>query len=236
MSAERTDPFVCRRSLRARLRGLYAVTPDLADEERLAALVDAALTGGACAIQYRKKSAPAEQKRRQAMRLARLCAARNILFIVNDDAQLARDVDADGVHLGEDDGDAAHARATIGDGRLIGVSCYDDAGRARDAVAAGADYVAFGSFFASPVKPAARHADVALLAQARSLSVPVVAIGGITVENARGLAAAGADAVAVISAVFAHEDLAAVSRAAASIAACFEPTLWPDPQPNTSRP
>ena len=225
MSAERTDPTARRRLLRARLRGLYAVTPDLPDEDRLAAMVDAAVTGGARAIQYRNKSASVERKRLQATRLARLCAARNTLFIVNDDAQLARDVDADGVHLGEDDGDAALARATMGDGKLIGVSCYDDAGRAIDAVAAGADYVAFGSFFASPVKPDARRADVALLAQAKRLRVPVVAIGGITAQNARSLAVAGADAVAVISAVFAHENLAEVSRAAASITACFEANI-----------
>lgn len=229
MSAVRTDPDARRRSLRTRLRGLYAVTPDLSDSDRLVALVDAAVTGGARAIQYRNKSATAEQKILQAARLARLCAERNALFIVNDDAQLARDVDADGVHLGEDDGDPALARATVGDAKLIGVSCYNDVGRARDAVAAGADYVAFGSFFASPVKPGARRADVALLAQATRLSVPVVAIGGITAENARGLAAAGVDAVAVISAVFAHDELATVTRAAAAVAACFEPSNRTDP-------
>jgi len=106
------------------------------------------------------------------------------------------------VHLGEDDGAIAEARERIGSERIIGVSCYDRLELAEAAVAAGADYVAFGSFHASPVKPRARRADVSLLARARSLGVPVVAIGGITADNARALFAGGADAVAVISAVF----------------------------------
>ncbi|MFO1322716.1 MAG: thiamine phosphate synthase [Burkholderiales bacterium] len=203
------------------LHGLYAVTPDDADTGRLAARVAAAIAGGATAIQYRNKPASAEKRREQASRLADVCRTGGALFIVNDDAALARDVRADGVHLGEDDGDIAAARAVLGDGALIGVSCYDDAARARRMVAQGADYVAFGSFFPSQVKPGARRADIALLAQSKALGVPVVAIGGIDAGNARTLADAGADAVAVISAVFAHDDTAAVTRAAAAIAAAF---------------
>jgi thiamine-phosphate pyrophosphorylase len=122
-------------------------------------------------------------------------------------------VGADGVHIGEDDGDIAAARWRLGPDRILGVSCYDDFARAETAVAAGADYVAFGSFFASTVKPAARRADVRLLERARSLGVPVVAIGGITSENASELFAAGADAVAVISDVFDARDVAAAARA-----------------------
>ena len=118
---------------------------------------------------------------------------------------------------------------------MIGVSCYDDLGaRDADVVAQGADYVAFGSFFPSPVKPGARRADVALLAQAKSLGVPVVAIGGITADNARAAGRRRAPTrVAVISAVFAHDDLADVTRAAAAIAACFDRPNAPDAEPTT---
>jgi thiamine-phosphate pyrophosphorylase len=146
---------------------------------------------------------------------------RRALFIVNDDPDLAADVDADGVHLGEDDPPIAQARARIGPGRLVGVSCYDNFDRARAAVDAGADYVAFGSFFASSVKPGARRASLALLTRARELRVPVVAIGGITGANAATLVDAGATAVAVISDVFAHDDPADVTRAAVAVADCF---------------
>lgn len=125
------------------------------------------------------------------------------------------------MHLGEDDGDLAATRARVGDAMLIGVSCYDDAQRARDLAAAGADYVAFGSFFLSQVKPGARRADVSLLAGARTLGVPVVAIGGITADNARSLVVAGADAVAVISAIFAPGEPAAITTATRALAACF---------------
>jgi thiamine-phosphate pyrophosphorylase len=125
------------------------------------------------------------------------------------------------VHVGEDDAAIAHARALIGLDRIIGVSCYDDVDRARSAVAAGADYVAFGSFFASTIKPGARRASIDLLARGRMLDVPLVAIGGITAANAAMLIDAGADAVAVISDVFAHDDPADVRRAAAAIAQQF---------------
>ncbi|MEO8509127.1 MAG: thiamine phosphate synthase [Betaproteobacteria bacterium] len=206
----------------ARLHGLYAVTPDEPDTARLSAAVDAAIAGGASAVQYRNKTATAAMRGQQAAALAGVCAARRVLFIVNDDTALARAVDADGVHLGADDGDLAAARRVLGAGKLIGVSCYDDLDRARAQAAAGADYVAFGSFFASQVKPRARRPDVTLLTRARGLGVPVVAIGGITADNARSLATAGADAVAVISAVFAHDDPADIERAAAAIAACFD--------------
>lgn len=207
---------------RQRLRGLYAVTPDDDDTARLVAQVEAALEGGARAIQYRNKRASEALRRVQADEIARACRRRGALFIVNDDVALARGTGADGVHIGEDDGDLTCARATVGDAAIIGVSCYDDLARARRAVAQGADYIAFGSFFASRVKPDARRAEVALIPAARAFGVPVVAIGGITADNAPTLIAARIDAVAVISAVFAHNDLAAITRAAAAIAAQFE--------------
>jgi len=209
------DAAVVRRAKVRRLVGLYAVTPDLAGTADLVARVEAALAGGAGAIQYRSKCADAALRHRQAEALARIATERGALFIVNDDATLCATVGADGVHLGESDGSAAAARAIIGPERIIGISCYNDFALAEAAVAAGADYVAFGSFFPSSVKPDARRADVALLARAGTLGVPVVAIGGITAENAGSLERAGAHAVAVISAVFDAPDVEAAALAIA---------------------
>ena len=203
------------------LRGLYAITPDIVDIALLVAKVEAAIAGGAQIIQYRNKTAPQSLKRKQAAMLSRVCDGGGALFIVNDDVALARHVGAAGVHLGEDDGEILRARATGGNAMLIGVSCYNDLARAKRQVAEGADYVAFGSFHSSSTKPGARRAEPALLQRAKSLGVPVVAIGGITAANGRALVEAGADALAVISAVFDHDDLREVTRAAAAIAACF---------------
>ena len=205
------------------MRGLYAVTPDLADTDTLAAKVCAAIEGGARVVQYRDKSLAPPARLAQARRIGELCRRHDVLFIVNDDATLARDVDADGVHVGEDDGDLAHVRDIVGEGRVIGLSCYDDFGRAREGVRRGADYVAFGSFFGSSVKPAARRAPLDLLARARALAVPVVAIGGVDATNAASLRDAGASAVAVISAVFGHETYADIVRNARAIAESFTP-------------
>ena len=205
-----------------RLRGLYAVTPDERDTARLAAMVGAAIDGGATAVQYRNKEATHAVRREQARALARLCRQRGALFIVNDDATLASEVDADGVHIGEDDAAMAQARLQVKEGRIVGVSCYDDLSRAHALAGEGADYIAFGSFFPSRVKPDARRADLSLVRAAKSLGVPVVGIGGITSENAPVLVDAGIDAVAVISDVFAHDDLEDITRAAARIASCFE--------------
>jgi len=220
-----TDGAAARRGLARRLAGLYALTPDDDDTARLTARVGAAQAGGARAIQYRHKTANAALRHTQAAALAALLAtsgaASSTLFIINDDPVLAAAVGADGVHVGADDASLEAARAAVGSARLVGVSCYDDFARAEAAVRGGADYVAFGSFFVSATKPAARRADRALLARARTLGVPVVAIGGIDAGNARALAEAGADAVAVIRAVFDHADDAAVTRAAAAIAASF---------------
>jgi thiamine-phosphate pyrophosphorylase len=210
------DASLVRRVRMRRLAGLYAVTPDLADTEDLVARVTDALEGGASAIQYRNKTAGPALRLAQASALARVHAIRGGIYIVNDDAALAAAVGADGVHIGEEDGAIAAAREVLGPDRIIGVSCYDDFQSARAAVAAGADYVAFGSFFLSAVKPGARRADIALLGEARSLGVPVIAIGGITSSNAGELRGAGADAVAVISAVFMAPDIEAAARAVAA--------------------
>ena len=204
------------------LRGLYAVTPDIVEIAILVAKVEAAIAGGAQAIQYRNKAAPRSLRRKQAAMLARVCGGGGALLIVNDDIELAREVGAAGVHLGEDDGDIGRARETLGENMLIGASCYNDLARAKRAVAEGVDYIAFGSFFASPTKPNAQRAEPALLRRARTLGVPVVAIGCITAANGGALVAAGADALAVISAVFDHDKPADITRAAAAIVACFD--------------
>jgi thiamine-phosphate pyrophosphorylase len=220
MSAAATErASALRRGRAARVAGLYAVTPDAADTADLAARVDAAIAGGATAIQYRAKSAAPATRREQAEALARIAAARGALFIVNDDAALAAAVGADGVHIGEDDGGIEAARRLLGPDAIVGVSCYDDFALGEAAAAAGADYVAFGSFFPSTVKPGARRADIALLGRAAVLRVPVVAIGGIDEDNAGTLIAAGADALAVISAVFGAPDPGGVLRAARRIRA-----------------
>jgi thiamine-phosphate pyrophosphorylase len=193
--------------------GLYAITPELTDSIALIRRVDAALRGGARVIQYRRKSVPDSLRRSQAREIADLCRFRNALFIVNDSVELACDVDADGVHLGNDDGDVVAARAMLGPKKQIGVSCYNDIERARKAVAQGADYVAFGSFFSSSTKPHALRAGTELLQiAAAEIALPVVAIGGITETNAAGLIAAGADAVAVLSALFDALDVEAQAR------------------------
>jgi len=198
-------------------RGLYLITPDEPDDARLMERTEPLLAHAAC-LQYRNKRAPAAQRRQQADALRSLCAMRGIPFLVNDDAALAAAVGADGVHLGEHDGAIATARALLGNDAIVGASCYDDIQRARVATAQGADYLAFGAFFASATKPDARRASIGLPAAARPLGLPLVAIGGITPDNAPTLLAAGIDMIAVISGVFDALDPVAAARA---YAACF---------------
>lgn len=193
------------------LRGLYAITPDGADSERLLRLVERALEGGTRLLQYRNKSAPPAQRLAEAralMALAERCGAK---LIVNDDLALALDVKAHGLHLGRDDGELGAARAAFPG--LLGASCYDSLELAKRAAAAGADYIAFGSVFPSPTKPGAVRAPLSLFAAARALGLPMVAIGGITLANAPQLVAAGANCLAVISALFDAPDVAAAARA-----------------------
>jgi thiamine-phosphate pyrophosphorylase len=206
-----------------RVRGLYAITPDEFDTGRLRSIVAQAINGGAQMIQYRNKSGDDALRRKQAIALAALCREAATTFIVNDDVDLALAVGADGVHLGRDDASIVQARSRLGPAKLVGASCYDRLAVARAAVESGADHVAFGSFFASSVKPGAVQATPALLRAAkRELMVPVIAIGGITAENAPVLIASGADAIAVISAVFGAAD---VRSASARLQALFAPTL-----------
>jgi thiamine-phosphate pyrophosphorylase len=200
--------------VRQQLRGLYAITPEGLSAATLLARVEAALSGGAAVIQYRDKR-PDETRRAEAARaLLGLCRRFGACLLINDDLPLALAVDADGVHLGAADGDLRAARQALAPGRLLGASCYADFERARAAVAAGADYVAFGAVYASSTKPSAQRAPLSLFARCRSeLRLPACAIGGITVDNAAPLLAAGADMLAVISDLFEAPDVAA--RAAA---------------------
>ena len=201
------------------LDGLYAVTPDLADTADMLRRAEQVLLGGVRLVQYRNKPADAALRREQAAALLALCRRHGARLVVNDDLPLALSLGADGVHLGREDGDLAAARAVLGAGRLLGVSCYDELERAREAKRIGADYVAFGSFFASPTKPSAVRAPLTLPAAAKAeLGLPVCAIGGITLQNAPQLIAAGADLLAVISDLFEAPDI----RARAAAYAC----LW----------
>ena len=194
--------------------GLYAITPDWPETARLLAAATGVLDGGCRLLQYRNKSAAAGLRLEQALALRDLTRSRGARLIVNDDLELALRVGADGAHLGQGDGDLAAARARLGAGMLLGASCYRSLEAARRARDAGADYVAFGSFFPSPSKPHAVRAEPALLAEAgRELELPVVAIGGITPENGAILVDAGADLLAVISALFEAADPRAAARA-----------------------
>lgn len=197
------------------LPGLYAVTPDGLSEAQLLDRVGQSLAAGVRLLQYRAKPAGAvstEMRAATAQRIARACRAAGALLIVNDDPALAAEVGADGVHLGRDDGTVADARARAGDA-MVGVSCYDSLERAVQAEAEGADYVAFGAMFPSRVKPAAVRATLELLGRARArLRIPIVAIGGIDLDNAAGVLRAGAHSLAVISAVYTASDIGAAVR------------------------
>ena len=199
-----------------RLRGLYFVTPEAAGGRT--ALVAAALRGGARLVQYRDKSDRNEDRLREARLLRAMCREAGALFLVNDDVELCAAVGADGVHLGEDDSGIEGARARLGEGYLIGASCYNDLDRARAAADAGADYAAFGSVYPSPTKPLARRADFNLLRRARrELDIPICAIGGITPENAAPVLAAGADMIAVIQGLSEAPDPEAAARSLQSL-------------------
>lgn len=197
----------------SRVHGLYAVTPDEADTTALVAKVNAALVGGARIVQYRNKSANEKLRRAQALQLQHLCRRHAALFIINDYLDLALEIDADGLHLGGEDGSLAEARHRLRPAQLLGASCYNRLDLAHAAVRAGADHVAFGSFFMSRVKPAAVQSPLTLLAAAkRELALPIVAIGGITLANAPSLIEAGVDSIAVISDLFGAADISAAAR------------------------
>lgn len=195
------------------LHGLYVITDPQLCKENLVEKVEQAIIGGARIIQYRNKQATPGLQREEAISLNELCRQYQCLFIVNDNVELAKNIDADGVHIGQSDVSLQAARQLLGEEKIIGVSCNNQLQWAINAQQAGADYVAFGRFYPSQTKPQAPQAEPALLQQAKAeLTIPVVAIGGITPENADALLEAGADMLAVIHAIFAEDDVAAAAR------------------------
>jgi thiamine-phosphate pyrophosphorylase len=186
------------------MRGLYAITPDSADTESLVRKVEQALKAGVVMLQYRNKMISKDKRLLQAKELAPLARGYGVPFIVNDDVEIALVVGANGVHLGKHDGDLALARSKL-PGKILGASCYDNLDNARAAIRAGADYIAFGSAFPSPTKPEAVRAPLSLFKY--DLGVPLCAIGGVTLDNAPTLIAAGASLLAVISDLFDAPDI-----------------------------
>jgi thiamine-phosphate pyrophosphorylase len=208
--------------MNGRISGLYAITPDLADTQKLIQQVRLALEGGTHWLQYRNKSADQSLKLQQATALICLCREFAVPLIINDSLDVALEVNADGVHLGAQDCLISDAKSKLGADKIIGVSCYDNLQRALEAEAEGADYVTFGSFFASTVKPHAVRAPLKLLREAKEqLRVPVVAVGGIDLHNAGLLIGAGADAVAVISALFNAKDISETAKGFAALFADY---------------
>ncbi len=194
------------------IRGLYAITdPQLTPD--LVAASETALAAGVKWLQYRNKAADPTTRFKEGRELVALCRQYGARLIVNDEPVLAHAIKADGVHLGQKDGDVAEAREFLGADSIIGVSCHGSAEQAQQAKAAGADYVAFGRFFASKTKPQAEQASIDVLQQTADLGISRVAIGGITPDLASPLLNAGADALAVIHGVFGQDDITAACHA-----------------------
>jgi len=192
-----------------KLKGLYAITDEnLIAEEAFSEAIESALLGGARIIQYRDKSANQKKRLLQATVLRALCTQYQAICIINDDIDLAKIVNADGVHLGRDDTALSHARQALGENAIIGISCYDDIDLAVRAETSSADYVAFGTMFSSPTKPDAVSTTPDIITQAKQqLTIPICAIGGITGENIQQLIQHDADMAAVISYLFAADDI-----------------------------
>jgi thiamine-phosphate pyrophosphorylase len=206
-------------------RGLYGVSPEWDDTERMIDAVHAAAAGGMKAFQWRRKTATPESAMKQARRIVEVCRELGVVSIINDDWRLAALVDADGVHLGRDDGALTDARVALGPDRIIGCSCYNQPELAELALKADVDYMAFGAMYASSVKPEAVRAGPEHLGQAQRIvrsagespRAAVVAIGGITPQNAHAVVAAGADSIAVISGLFLAPDITAAARQCAAL-------------------
>ncbi len=204
-------------SIQEYFHGLYGVTDStlMLDDESLLTRVAAALAGGMRVLQYRDKSKDSARRLRQALALKQLCQQSNALFLINDDVDLAIACGADGVHLGQSDEALSLARARLGQHAVIGISCEDSLALARQAVEQGADYIAFGRFFASKTKPDAPLVPIHVLVDAKAaFSLPVVAIGGITVDNAPQLISAGANMLAVVNDLFSIESSKVITQRA----------------------
>jgi thiamine-phosphate pyrophosphorylase len=202
------------------MQGLYLVTPNWDDTDRLLAATRAALEGGAALVQYRHKDASPGLRAEQGAALLALCRRYGRPLVINDHVALCQQLDADGVHLGAGDTALALARTALGPGKIVGASCYGELELARAARNAGASYVAFGGFYPSPVKKYSFVTDPALVELARrEFALPLVVIGGMTPSNAGTLVARGANMVAAITSVYG----APCPRAAArEFAALFE--------------
>lgn len=195
------------------IQGLYAITPDTFNTELLCEKVTSVLQGGATLVQYRNKAADASLRLRQATALLALCRSFNVPLIINDHLDLCAQIDADGLHLGATDCDLGAARRLLGEHKILGASCYNRLDLVVQAEAAGASYAAFGACFSSETKPDAVNAPFSLFAEAmQKTTIPLVAIGGITLENATQAINAGASAIAVVGALFEAEDIAATSQ------------------------
>ena len=196
------------------IHGLYVITDShLTPPESMTLQVEQALKGGARVVQFRDKTNPDTLKTELALQLKALCDRYQALLLINDDLDLAQRIEADGVHIGKNDAHLAKARKQLGEQAIIGVSCYDDLQRAVAMQNLGASYVAFGRLFPSKTKPEAPPARLSTLEHAKTaLTIPIVAIGGITAHNAAQPISAGADAVAVIQGVFAQADIEAAAR------------------------
>ncbi|MDH5183700.1 MAG: thiamine phosphate synthase [Gammaproteobacteria bacterium] len=202
-----------------RIHGVYAITDPVAGEgEHLLLHVRQALEGGVRILQYRDKTTDHARRQLEAVALLKLCEAYGATFIINDDVELAAEIGAHGIHIGKNDATLKKARAQLTPEAIIGVSCYNQLQLAKEAAEAGADYVAFGRFFASQTKPNAIQAEVEILTQAKAeLSLPVVAIGGISPENGDQLIQHGADALAIIQGIFAQTDIKAAAQRHAAL-------------------
>lgn len=196
------------------MNGLYLVTPDWDDTQKMLEATEAGLRGGAALVQYRHKTADAALRREQAAQLQALCRRYAAPFIVNDFVELCLELDADGIHVGGTDTAVAQVRKMVGPGKIVGASCYGSIELARDAWRAGASYVAFGGFYPSRVKKYEVATQPAIVAQAKAeIPLPNVVIGGMTTENAKPLVAQGADMVAAISSMYMTDDPEAAARA-----------------------
>lgn len=190
------------------LRGLYAISDSrLSPGEAVVQHVEQALLGGCRIIQYREKSLPYEAKLAHAEHLKALCDEHQAMLFINDDVKLAMRLGCH-VHLGQEDMPLARARDILGGDAIIGATCHNSLELAEKAVLDSADYLAFGAFFPSPTKPNAIQAELATLSRAKQLfDLPIVAIGGITLDNCTQVIENGADMIAVISALFAPSDI-----------------------------
>ncbi|MGQ7815722.1 thiamine phosphate synthase [Metapseudomonas furukawaii] len=206
-----------------KLRGLYAITDSqLLAGGKLLPYVEAALKGGARLLQYRDKSSDEARRLREAEALRELCTRYGAQLIINDDAELAARLGV-GLHLGQGDGSLAAARALLGRQAIIGGTCHASLDLADAALKEGASYIAFGRFYNSLTKPGAPAATLELLDQARQrFQAPIVAIGGVTLDNAPELIARGAGMLAVIHALFGAESADEVERRARAFSALFD--------------